>query len=153
MPWKTDQYLEKLLPLALLLLLSGRLPRLQEPDSIADRRLETDQPCRSSAVSSWRCLGPGRRNGARRAAARAAEPEPPAWRPATQCPFSLQACRLKTDPYMWSERARGEWERSRRLLHHRGVWFLIDWINQSLGERRIQPPHREGSRQPRRGRD
>lgn len=33
MPWKTDQYLEKSLPLAPLPLLSGRLPHLAEPGS------------------------------------------------------------------------------------------------------------------------
>ena len=106
---------------------------------IADRRLGTAQPCCGSAVSSWRCLGLA--GGAwRRAAARAAEPEPRARRPAAPPPSSLLARSFRTDRYLWSERARGGWERSRRLLRHGGVQVLIGQISLS-GDKRIQPPH------------
>lgn len=109
---------------------------------IADRRLGTAQPCCGSAVSSWRCLSPA--GGAqRRAAARAAEPEPRARRPATPPPSSLLARSFRTDRYLWSERARGGWERSRRLLRHGGVQVLIGQISLS-GDKRVQPPTRAG---------
>lgn len=145
MPWKTDQYLEKLLPLALLLLQSGRLPCLEEPESHC-RPQAGDHP----ALLRLSCLQlavprPGRRSPASCScqSRRAAEPEPRARRPATPPPSSLLARSFRTDRYLWSERARGGWERSRRLLRHGGVQVLIGQISLS-GDKRIQPPTRAG---------
>lgn len=71
-PWKTDQYLEKSLPLAPLSLLSGCLPHRESQAPIADRRLEADQPCCGPAVSSQWSLAP---SGCRNCRARARGPE------------------------------------------------------------------------------
>lgn len=112
-PWKTDQYLEKLLPLALLLLRVSAIWLFTEP---CRARLPRQTASWGPEWLLWLWLvvsGPGLRS-------RAWHHEPKELRNASREPvgrplncFSSITLHFRTDPPMWSERAPGEWERSR----------------------------------------
>lgn len=112
-PWKTDRYLERLLPFspdcaeggsALSRAINGAL---EEPAFPRRPQAEEPTPCCSLAVCNSWCLGlafrarlPG--------VERAAQPEPRASRPAIR-PFRplLLPSSFRTDRYIWSGKATG----------------------------------------------